>query len=107
MKNPLAGLMQQAQKMQENMKKAQDELAASEVQGESGGGLVKVTMSGRKEMRRIEIDDSLLQEDRDMLEDLIVAAVNDAVNRANRMKEDKLADLTGGLPLPGDFKMPF
>jgi nucleoid-associated protein EbfC len=109
MKNPLAALMQQAQKMQENFQKAQEELAGTEVHGESGGGLVKVTMNGRKEMLGIRIDDSLLKEDRDMLEDLVAAAVNDTVRRVNKLKKEKLSGLTGGLgiDLPADFKLPF
>jgi DNA-binding YbaB/EbfC family protein len=109
MKNPLASLMQQAQKMQENFQKAQEELASTEVLGESGGGLVKVRMNGKKEMLGIKIDDSVLNDDRDMLEDLIVAAVNDTVRRVNKVKQEKLTGLTGGLgfDLPPDFKLPF
>ncbi len=109
MKNPLAALMQQAQKMQENFQKAQEELANTEVQGESGGGLVKVLMNGKKEVLKISIDDSLLKEDRDMLEDLVAAAVNDAVRKVNKLKQEKLTGLTGGLglDLPPDFKLPF
>ena len=109
MKNPLASLMQQAQKMQENFQKAQEELASTEVLGESGGGLVKVRMNGKKEMLGIKIDSSLLNDDRDMLEDLIVAAVNDTVRRVNKVKQEKLTGLTGGLgfDLPPDFKLPF
>jgi DNA-binding YbaB/EbfC family protein len=107
MKNPLANLMQQAQKMQENVKKAQEELAAAQVQGESGGGLVKVVMTGRKEALKVSIDPSLVQEDRDMLEDLVAAAINDAVHKVNRLKEEKMAGLTGGFELPPGFKMPF
>ncbi|MGX2041119.1 YbaB/EbfC family nucleoid-associated protein [Methylocaldum sp. MU1018] len=107
MKNPLANLMQQAQKMQENLQKAQDELAALEVQGESGGGLVKVVMNGKKEVKKVSIDESLVKDDRDMLEDLVAAAVNDAVNRVNRLKQEKMSALTGGLELPAGFKLPF
>lgn len=109
MKNPLAALMQQAQKMQETLQKAQAELAGTEVQGEAGGGLVKVTMNGKKEVLRLSIDDSLLKEDRDMLEDLVAAAVNDTVRRVNKLKQEKLSGLTGGmgLDLPPDFKLPF
>ncbi|HYE37996.1 YbaB/EbfC family nucleoid-associated protein [Methylocaldum sp.] len=107
MKNPLANLMQQAQKMQENLQKAQDELAALEVQGESGGGLVKVVMNGKKETKKVSIDESLIKDDRDMLEDLVAAAVNDAVNRVNRLKQDKMSALTGGIELPAGFKLPF
>jgi DNA-binding YbaB/EbfC family protein len=107
MKNPLANLMQQAQKMQENLKKVQDELAESQVQGEAGGGLVKIAMTGKKVVRKVSIDESLLKDDRDMLEDLIAAAVNDAVNKVNALKQDKMAGLTGGFDLPAGFKMPF
>ena len=109
MKNPLASLMQQAQKMQETFQKAQEELASTEIHGESGGGLVKVRMNGKKEMLGITIDDGLLGDDRDMLEDLIVAAVNDTVRRINKLKQEKLSGLTGGLgfDLPPDFKLPF
>ncbi len=109
MKNPLASLMQQAQKMQENFQRAQEELASIEILGESGGGLVQVKMNGKKEMLGIRIDDTLLQEDRDMLEDLIVAAINDTVRRVNKVKQEKLNGLTGGLGLnlPPDFKLPF
>ncbi len=107
MKNPLASLMQQAQQMQDNIKKAQEELAALEVQGESGGGLVKVLMTGKKEVRKVSIDDSLLNEDRDMLEDLVAAAFNDGINRVNRVKDEKMSIFSDGLDLPGGFKMPF
>jgi hypothetical protein len=107
MKNPLANLMQQAQKMQENLKKAQDELAELQVQGESGGGLVKIVMSGKRIVQRVSIDESLVKEDRDMLEDLIAAAVNDAVNKVAALKQEKMAGLTGGIDLPAGFKLPF
>ncbi|MBM3203450.1 YbaB/EbfC family nucleoid-associated protein [Candidatus Woesearchaeota archaeon] len=107
MKNPLAGLMQQAQQMQDNIKKAQEELASLEIQGESGGGLVKVTMTGNKEVRKVAIDDSLVGDDRDMLEDLVAAAFNDAVRRINRVRDEKMAEFTEGFELPGGFKMPF
>lgn len=106
MKN-LAGMMQQAQQMQENMKKAQEELAALEVNGESGGGLVKVVMTGKREVRSIDIDDSLLSDDKDMLQDLVAAAFNDAVQRVEKIKEEKMAGMTAGLPIPPGFKMPF
>lgn len=107
MKNPLASLMQQAQQMQENLKKAQEEIAAMEVTGESGGGLVKLVMNGKREVLKLSIDDSLVKEDRDMLEDLVAAAVNDAVRKVGKLKQEKLSSLTGGLELPGGFKMPF
>ena len=107
MKNPLAGLMQQAQRMQDNLKKVQEELAALEVFGESGGGLVKVTMNGRRVVQRVEIDPSLLAEDRDMLEDLVAAAFNQAVSRVAQIKDEKMSGLTGGMELPPGFKLPF
>ncbi len=107
MKNPLANLMQQAQQMQDNIKKTQEELAALEVLGESGGGLVKITMTGRKETRKVSIDESLLNEDRDMLEDLVAAAFNDATHRIDRIKEEKMSMFTEGFELPAGFKMPF
>ena len=107
MKNPLAGLMQQAQKMQENLKQAQDEIAAAMVQGESGAGLVRITLNGKRQVQKIVIDDSLLKEDRDMLEDLIAAAFNDAVHKVSVLKQEKMAGLTGGIELPPGFKLPF
>jgi DNA-binding YbaB/EbfC family protein len=107
MKNQLAGLMQQAQKMQENMKRLQDELAQTEVEGQSGAGLVKVTMTCRKQVRRVQIDPSLVGDDRDMLEDLVAAAFNDAVRRAEETEQQKLAGVTAGMPLPPGFKLPF
>lgn len=105
--NPLGNIMQQAQKMQENLQKAQDELAAMEVEGESGGGLVRVIMTGKVEVRRISIDDSLVGDDKDMLEDLVASAFNDAVRRAEKLKQEKMSGLTAGFGLPAGFKMPF
>ncbi|MEY4195065.1 MAG: hypothetical protein RLZZ226_1433 [Pseudomonadota bacterium] len=99
--------MQQAQQMQDNIKKAQEELASLEVRGESGGGLVKVTMTGNKDVRKVTIDDSLTGDDRDMLEELVAAAFNDAVHRINRIRDEKMAQFTEGFELPGGFKMPF
>ena len=107
MKNPLAGLMQQAQKMQENLKQVQDEIAQTQVQGESGGGLVTVTMNGKRLVQKLVIDESLLGEDRDMLEDLVAAAFNDAVNKVSALKQERLSGLTGGFELPPGFKLPF
>ncbi len=107
MKNQLAGLMQQAQKMQENMKRLQDELAGVEVEGQSGAGLVKITITGKFKARRVSIDPSLLGEDRDMLEDLVAAAFNDAVRRAEETSQERMAAITAGMPLPPGFKMPF
>mgnify|MGYP001580149678 CR=1 FL=1 len=107
MKNAIGQLMQQAQRMQEDAQKAQEELAELEVHGQSGGGMVKLTMNGRKEALSISIDPGLLGDDRDMLEDLIVAAVNDAVRRPDKLKEEKMASVTAGIPLPPGFKLPF
>ncbi len=107
MKNPLGALMQQAQKMQEDIKKVQDEIAAMEVQGESGGGLVTIIMNGKRAARKVTIDDSLLAEDKDMLEDLVASAINDAVNKVAKMKKDKLSEVTAGFPMPPGFQMPF
>ena len=107
MKNALAGIMQQAQKMQDNFKKAQEELAAIEVQGESGGGLITIIMTGKREVRKVSIDPSLLGDDKDMLEDLVAAAINDAVHKVSKMKKEKMADVTAGIPIPPGFQMPF
>jgi len=107
MKNPLASIMQQAQKMQENFKQAQEELAAMEVQGESGGGLVTIVMNGKREALKVTIDPSLVGDDRDMLEDLVAAAINDAVHKVNKLKKEKMADVTAGIPLPPGMQMPF
>lgn len=107
MKGQVAGLMQQAQKMQENMKRVQDELAATEVEGQSGAGAVKVTMSCKHDVRRVVIDPSLVGDDKDMLEDLIAAAFNDALRRAEEVSQQKMASVTAGLPLPPGFKLPF
>ena len=107
MKNPLGALMQQAQKMQEDLKKVQEEIAAIEVQGESGGGLVTIIMNGKREARKVTIDSSLVAEDKDMLEDLVAAAINDAVNKVAKMKKEKMSSITSGLPLPPGFQMPF
>jgi DNA-binding YbaB/EbfC family protein len=106
MKGNLAGLMQQAQKMQQEMQKAQEELASLEVTGEAGGGLVKVTMTGKHAVRRVEIDSSLL-DDKEMLEDIVTAAVNDAVNRIASTTQDRMSDMTAGIPLPPGMKLPF
>jgi DNA-binding YbaB/EbfC family protein len=106
MKDKLAGLMQQAQKMQEEMQKAQEELARMEVSGNAGGGLVKVTMTGKHAVRSIQIDPSLM-DDREMLEDIVTAAVNDAVNRVAETMQERMADMTAGIPLPPGMKLPF
>ena len=107
MKGGLGGLMKQAQKMQEDMQKAQAELATMEVEGQAGGGMVKVTMNGRHEIRRVNIDDSLMSDDKDMLEDLIAAAVNDAVRKVEQQSTDKMSGLTDGMNLPAGMKLPF
>jgi len=107
MKGGIGNLLKQAQQMQDNMKKLQAELAAAEVEGQSGSGKVKVVMTGRHEVRRVSIDPSLLAEDREMLEDLVAAAVNDAVRRVEAMTQDKMAGVTAGLPLPPGMKLPF
>ena len=107
MKNQLAGLMKQAQQMQENMKKAQEDLARIEVEGQSGAGLVKVVMTCRHDVKRVAIDKSLLGEDKDMLEDLLAAAINDAVRRVETVTQEKMGGLTSGFGLPPGMKLPF
>ena len=107
MKNQLAGLMKQAQQMQENMQKMQAELGSIEVEGQSGAGMVKVTMNCQHGVRRVAIDDSLLKDDKDMLEDLIAAAMNDAVRRVETMRQEKMSGMTAGMPMPPGFKLPF
>jgi hypothetical protein len=107
MKGQLAGLMKQAQAMQDNLKKAQDELATIEVEGQSGAGLVKVTMTCRHDVKRVTIDPSLVGDDKEMLEDLIAAAFNDGVRRAEAVSQEKMGKLTAGMPLPPGMKLPF
>jgi nucleoid-associated protein EbfC len=107
MKNQLAGLMKQAQAMQENMKNAQEAIAAMEVEGEAGGGMVKIVMTGRHDVKRVTIAPALLAEDKDMLEDLVAAAMNDAVRKVEAASQQKMAGLTAGMPLPPGFKLPF
>ena len=107
MKGQIAGMMQQVQKMQANMQKLQDELAALEVEGQSGAGLVKVTMTCKHHVRRVAIDPSLVGDDKDMLEDLVAAAFNDALRRAEDTSQQKMAAVTAGLPLPPGMKLPF
>ncbi|PPC89087.1 MAG: YbaB/EbfC family nucleoid-associated protein [Methylobacter sp.] len=107
MKNALGNLMQQAQKMQEDLKKAQEEIASMQVMGESGGGLVTILMTGKREVRKVTIDPSLLGEDKDMLEDLVAAAINDAVNKVAKMKKERMSDITAGIPMPPGFQLPF
>ncbi|WP_415033972.1 YbaB/EbfC family nucleoid-associated protein [Azonexus sp.] len=105
-KGGLGGLMKQAQMMQENMKKAQDQLAQLEVEGQSGAGMVKVIMTCAHDVRRVSIDPSVL-DDKEMLEDLVAAAVNDAVRRGEALSQEKMAGFTSGLNLPPGFKLPF
>lgn len=107
MKGGLGNLMKQAQEMQDKMKKAQDDLAKLEVSGESGAGLVKVTMTGRHDVRKVDIDASLMSEDKEMLEDLVAAAMNDAVRKIESNNQTNMADMTAGMNLPPGFKMPF
>jgi len=106
-KEQLAGLMRQAQQMQENMRKVQEELAAMEVEGQSGAGLVKVTMTCRHDVKRVKIDPALLADDKGMLEDLVAAAMNDAGRKVEAAVQEKMGGLTGGLGLPPGFKLPF
>lgn len=107
MKGGIGNLMKQAQKMQEDMQKAQQEMGNIEVTGQSGGGLVKVIMTCKHDVKRIEIDDSLVGDDKDMLEDLVAAAINDAVRSVETTTQDKFSGLTDGLNLPAGFKLPF
>lgn len=108
-KGQLAGLMKQAQAMQDNLKKAQDELAFVEVSAEAGAGLVKVTMTCKHEVKRVEIDESLIvPDDKDMLEDLVAAAYNAALRKAEEVSQEKMGKITAGMPgLPGGMKLPF
>ncbi len=107
MKGGLGNLMKQAQVMQENLRKAQEELASVEVTGSAGAGMVNVVMTCRYDVRRVTIDPSLLKDDKEVLEDLIAAAVNDAVRKVEKTTQDRMAGLTAGLSLPGGLKLPF
>jgi nucleoid-associated protein EbfC len=107
MKGGIGNLMKQAQKMQADMAKAQEEMANIEVTGQSGGGMVSVVMNCRHDVKRVSIDDSLLSDDKDMLEDLIAAAVNDAVRQVEKTSSEKMSGMTAGLNLPGGMKLPF
>mgnify|MGYP001427133728 CR=1 FL=1 len=104
-KGQLAGLMKQAQQMQDNMRKMQEQLATIEVEGQSGAGMVKVVMTCRHDVKRVSIDPSLLGDDKDMLEDLVAAAVNDAVRRVEATVQERMAGVTAGLPLPPGMKL--
>nr|VFK68179.1 MAG: hypothetical protein BECKUNK1418G_GA0071005_12103 [Candidatus Kentron sp. UNK]VFK73472.1 MAG: hypothetical protein BECKUNK1418H_GA0071006_12073 [Candidatus Kentron sp. UNK] len=107
MKGGLGNLMKQAQQVQESLQKAQEELENTEVTGEAGGAMVSVIMTGRHDVRRVAIDPTLLQEDKEMLEDLIAAAINDAVHKIEKINKERLSGLTNGLSLPGGMKLPF
>ncbi|NNM12949.1 MAG: YbaB/EbfC family nucleoid-associated protein [Gammaproteobacteria bacterium] len=107
MRGGIGNLMKQAQKMQENMQKAQDELAKVEVTGEAGGGVVKATVTCRNDVKKIEIDDALLGDDKEMLEDLIAAALNDALKKAEEKSQETMGSMTAGLNLPPGMKLPF
>jgi nucleoid-associated protein EbfC len=107
MKGQLAGLMKQAQQMQDNMRRLQEELGAMEVEGQSGAGMVKVSMTCKHEVKRVTIDPSLLEDDKEMLEDLVAAAMNDAARKAEAAVQEKMTALTGGLGLPPGMKLPF
>ena len=107
MKGPLAGLMQQAQRMQEDLKRAQEEIAKLEVTGSAGGGMVEVTMTGRHEVRRVRIDRKMITDDPEMAEDMVAAAFNDAVNKVAEVSQQKLGNLSSGMNLPTGFKLPF
>jgi len=107
MRGPMAQLMQQAQRMQEDLKRAQEEIAKLEVTGQAGGGMVSVTMNGRHEVRRVAIDRKVMAEDREMTEDLVAAAFNDAVNKVAAVSQEKMGTVAGGMNLPAGFKLPF
>ncbi len=107
MKGGLGNMMKQAQKMQADMQKAQEEIANMEVEGQSGGGMVKVVMNGRHEVRRVNLDDSLMGDDKEMIEDLLAAAVNDAVRRIEQESSERMSGVTAGMNLPGGLKFPF
>jgi len=107
MMNNMGDMMKKAQKMQEEMQKAQEEIAKAEVTGEAGAGLIKVTMNGRHDVRKVDIDPSLMSEEKDILEDLLAAAVNDAVRRVEENQKEKMSGMMSGMGLPPGFKMPF
>jgi DNA-binding YbaB/EbfC family protein len=106
-KGGMGNMMKQAQQMQEKMKRAQDELAQLEVIGQSGAGMVKVTMTCNHNVKRVDVENSLMQDDKEMLEDLVAAAINDAVRRVQETTQEKMSSVTGGMNLPPGFKMPF
>jgi len=106
-KGGMGNIMKQAQQMQDKMQKAQEEIAGMEVTGEAGAGMVKVTMLGNHNVRRVEVDESLMEDDKEMIEDLVAAAINDAVRRVQEASKERMADVTGGMQMPPGFKMPF
>ena len=106
-KGGMGNIMKQAQQMQERMQKTQEELANIEVVGEAGAGMVKVTMTCNHNVRRVDIDPSLMEDDKEMIEDLVAAAINDAARRVQETSKEKMAEVTGGMPLPPGMKMPF
>ncbi len=107
MKGMMGNMMKQAQKMQEDMQKAQEEIANMEVEGQAGGGMVKVVMNGRHELRKVELDDSLMSDDKEMIEDLLAAAVNDATRKIEQQSSEKMSGISAGLGLPSGMKLPF
>ena len=107
MKGGMGNIMKQAQKMQEKMQKAQEELANAETTGESGAGLVKIVMNGRHDVKSVSLDDSLMEEDKEIIEDLVAAAVNDAVRKIEETSQEKMGAMTAGMGLPGGMKLPF
>ena len=107
MKGGIGNMMKQAQKMQEDMQKAQQEIANMEVEGQAGGGMVSVVMNGRHELRSVNIDESLMKDDKDMIEDLVAAAVNDAVRKIEQESSSKMSGVTSGMNLPAGMKLPF
>lgn len=106
-KGGMGNMMKQAQQLQDKMQKAQEEIANMEVVGEAGAGMVKITMLGNHNVKRVEIDESLMEDDKEMIEDLVAAALNDAVRRVAENSQEKMSEVTGGMPLPPGFKMPF
>ncbi|MCK0743913.1 YbaB/EbfC family nucleoid-associated protein [Chromohalobacter nigrandesensis] len=107
MKGGMGNMMKQAQEMQEKMQKVQEEIAETEVTGEAGAGMIKVTMNGRHDVSNVNIDPSVMEEDKELLEDLLAAAVNDAVRKVETTSKERMEEVTAGMNLPADFKMPF
>ncbi|MCK0714212.1 YbaB/EbfC family nucleoid-associated protein [Chromohalobacter sarecensis] len=107
MKGGMGNMMKQAQEMQEKMQKVQEEIAETEVMGEAGAGMIKVTMNGRHDVSNVNIDPSVMEEDKELLEDLLAAAVNDAVRKVETTSKERMEEVTAGMNLPADFKMPF